>query len=73
MEAKGTSAAVRGLPKELVAAIATIVAVLAVAGVGALLSSALPAGATSGWMLIGSYLAPAAVIFVGVWLWAQRD
>lgn len=72
MEAKGMPAAVRGLPKELIAAGAAIVAVLVVVGFGALLSSALPAGATSPWMLIGSYLAPAAVLFVAAWLWAQR-
>lgn len=73
LDAKPAPAAVRGLPKEFSAAVAVVLGLLAVAGVGTLLSSALPASEATPVMLIGSYLAPAAVLFVVLWLRAQRN
>jgi hypothetical protein len=73
MDAKQAPAAFRGLSKDFGTASLAVLAVLAVAAVGTMLAVALPKGAESAWMLAGSYLAPAALAFLAVWLWAQRD
>ena len=72
MVSKRESAALRGFTKDLGAAGWVVFAVLVVAGVGTLLAAALPKGADTGWMVAGSYLAPAALAFLAAWLYGQR-
>jgi hypothetical protein len=62
----------RHAPPELGTWIAAATALIVVVLAGALISKALPAGA-SVWLVISCYVAPASVAFVARWWMSQRD
>jgi len=61
----------RLLPQELTLILGAALAVFAVVVAGALISAALPDGASI-WLFASSYLAPASVAFAVYWWIAQR-
>jgi hypothetical protein len=62
----------RHLSLELGSLLAVAMALVAVVAAGALISKALPAGA-SVWLLISCYMAPAGIAFAARWWMSQRD
>jgi hypothetical protein len=63
----------RQAPRELVALVTGAVALFAVVALGGLFAAALPAKAHTPWLIMASYVAPAAVAFVAYWWTAQRQ
>jgi len=63
----------RQAPRELVILVAGAMALFAVVALGGLIAAALPAKAHTPWLIIASYMTPAAVAFVAYWWTAQRQ
>src|SRR5690606_14926104 len=61
MDAKPARAATRGMSREFGPVGLGLIAAPVAVAIGALLASALPEGADGAWMMLGSYLAPAAL------------